>query len=89
MATNRWGNKGMLGIVRVAWGREGVRGKGGRAWREGGVHARWACVAGGGMCGRGVHGGVAGGRLCVAGGGMRGIRSMSGRYASYWNAFLS
>ena len=32
-----------------------------------------ACVAGG------EHGG---------GGGMHGIRSMSGRYASYWNAFL-
>ena len=45
-----------------------------------GGHARWgqgACIAGGG---------------CVAEGGMRGryygIRSMSGRYASYWNAFL-
>ena len=39
------------------------RGEGGRAW-PGGV-----CVAGGGVCGRG-------------------IRSMSGRHASYWNAFL-
>ena len=31
--------------------------------------ARGVCVAGGGVCGRG-------------------IRSMSGRHASYWNAFL-
>ena len=42
----------------------------------------------GGMCGRG-HAWRGGGWSCVArGGGVRGIRSMSGRYASYWNAFL-
>ena len=69
-----------------------------------GSHAWWgACVAGACMVG-GVHGRghvwqgacVAGGHewqgACMAGGGMRGryyeIRSMSGRYASYWNAFL-
>ena len=64
---------------------------GGHAW--GGMcgrgHAWWgACVAGG-MVG-GMHGGVG---VCVAGGHVchgryHGIRSMSGRYASYWNAFL-
>ena len=51
----------------------GMRG-GGHAW-QGGVHVWWgACMAGG------IHGG----------GGVRyyEIRSMSGRYASYWNAFL-
>ena len=58
-----------------------------------GVHGRGACVAGGGVHGRGA---------CMAGGGMHGwegacvivsryyeIGSMSGRYTSYWNAFLS
>ena len=64
----------------------------------GGVHGRRACVAGGhawqgGVCGRGAC--VVG--TCMAGGyagfgGMRGryydIWSMSGQYASYWNAFL-
>ena len=52
----------------------------GHVWQEGmhvkgGMHGKGACVAGG----------------CMVGG-MRGryyeIRSMSGRYASYWNAFL-
>ena len=53
----------------------------------GGVHGRGACVAGG-VRGRGMHGGVhvAGGHAWR--GGMPGIQSMSGRYASYWNAFL-
>ena len=70
---------------------------GGHAWWgvhggmcvAGGMHGRGACVAGG-MCMPGV---------CMAGG-VRdmhtplgryysyGIRSMTGRYASYWNAFL-
>ena len=57
---------------------------GGRAWLLGGegacVVARGACVV--------APGGVRG----SSGGGVRGffheIRSMSGRYASYWNAFL-
>ena len=47
-------------------------------------HAFSSCVAGGGgMCGRGhtCQG------ACMTGG-PRGIRSMSGRYASYWNAFF-
>ena len=68
----------------------------------GGMHGRGACVAGG-MCGRGGHewwGHVWGGmhgrghawcRVCMAGG-VHGryyeIWSMSGWYASYWNAFL-
>ena len=43
-----------------------------------GMHGRGVCVAGG-LC-------MAGGHVCR--GVMRGIRSMSGRYASYWNAFL-
>ena len=40
-----------------------------------GVHGRE-----GGMCGRGGMNG--------SGGGVRGIRSMSGRSTSYWNAFF-
>ena len=53
-------------------------GGGGRAWREEGVHVR-----GGGMHGR---------EACMAVGG-EGVRDRrdghcSGRYASYWNAFL-
>ena len=58
--------------------------------REGG------CMVAGGMCG-GWHtwkGGHALQGVCVAGGHTchgryYGIRSMSGRYASYWNVFLS
>ena len=49
----------------------------------------------GGVCGRGggnMHdgGGMHGKGACMAGGGMRGRRDghCSGRYASYWNAFL-
>ena len=41
------------------------------------MHGRGACVVAGG-----VHGGRG---VCV---GYDEIRSMSGRYASYWNAFL-
>ena len=47
------------------------------------MRGRGACVAGG------VHGEgacVAGGRVCHSR--YYEIRSMSGRYASYWNAFL-
>ena len=57
----------------------------GHAW-QGGMRDRWgarmvgACMAVGhawqGAC------------VCWGEGGMHGIRSMSGRYASYWNAFL-
>ena len=62
----------------------------GHAWRGGNMHGGGACVAGG------VHGGGCGctcGRgACVAGHanppGYHEIWSMSGQYASYWNAFL-
>ena len=61
---------------------------GGCAW-QGGMHGGGACVAGGVHSRRGhawQEGGMHGW------GGVRGryyeIRSMSGRYASYWNAFL-
>ena len=51
-----------------------------------------ACVVGGGMCGRGCvwQGVCVTGGVCGRGGGMRGRRDghCSGRYASYWNAFL-
>ena len=50
----------------------GVCGCGGHAWLG-------ACVVAGGACV------VAGEGACV---GYDEIRSMSGRYASYWNAFL-
>ena len=46
---------------------------GGRAW-PGGMRGRGACMAGGGGC-----------SWC---GKYYGIWSMSGQYASYWNAFL-
>ena len=69
---------------------------GGHVWQ--GVRCGWQGVhGGGGIRGRGTCGGghvwqgvcMAGG--CVAKGGMRGRRDghCSGRYASYWNAFLS
>ena len=74
-----------------AWLWGGMCGCGGHAWLWGGVHGcrghAWlqgVCVVVGGMHGcRGV--------CVVAGGAFMGydeIRSMSGRYASYWNAFL-
>ena len=56
---------------------------------DGGAWLPWTCVVAGGMYGwwrcmvvGGVHGWWGG---CV---GYNEIRSMSGRYASYWNAFL-
>ena len=68
------------------------------------MHGRGACVAGWGVCGQGrawrgcVAGGMRGGGcasqagFCGEGmygrGGVHGIRSMSGRYASHWNALL-
>ena len=74
---------------------------GGRAWQGGGVcgggHA-WqglACMAGcmhgkghvwQGACVHGKGACMAGGRVCHSR--YYGIRSMSGRYASYWNAFF-
>ena len=65
-----------LGWCVLPWGMHGCRGTcmvaGGCAWLQGGMHG----------CGGGVHGG---GGACM---GYDEIRSMSGRYASYWNAFL-
>ena len=62
-----------------AW--QGVCVEGGHAWK-GGMHGR-------GMRGRGhvLQRGMCGEGACVVGG-VCGIRSMSGRYGSYWNAFL-
>ena len=67
---------------------------GGHAWFRGGVGMR-GCLGGVRGCQGGMHGwggGVCGcwGACMVAGGciGYDKIRSMSGRYASYWNEFL-
>ena len=59
----------------------GVHGKG--VCMAGGMHGRGACVAGGAY--------MAGGVPCMPPGRYYGygIRSMSWRYASYWNALLS
>ena len=83
--------------------RGGVRGCGEPAWLWVGVHGCGgscvvvgACMVAGGMCGWGAcmvvgghawSGGMHGcrGEACI---GYDKIRSMSGRYASYWNAFL-
>ena len=57
--------------------------KGGHAWQRGGVHGEGgACVVKGGM--RGERGEAC--VVCMPP--MRYGRSMRGRYASYWNAFL-
>ena len=61
----------------------GVHGGGGHVWWVAYME-RGACIAGA-MCGRGAC--MAGGHVCQ--GRYYGIRSMSGRYASYWNVFLS
>ena len=73
----------------------GMHGKGGCV--AGGMHGR-GCVCGKGVCvvGACMAGGMHSGGMCDRGpcmtGGVYGryyeIRSMSGRYASYWNAFL-
>ena len=80
----RRGMRGCQGVCMVARGACMVAPRGACVVASGG-----ACMAAqGGMCG-------CSGEACVValrGGGMRGfsneIRSMSGRYASYWNAFL-
>ena len=66
-------------------------GCGGRVWLLGGCAWLWgACVVAGGVCVvlGGVHG--CGGHAWLWGAciGYDEIRSMSGQYASYWNAFL-
>ena len=64
----------------------GMHGKGHAWWRgcawQGSIHGRGVCMAGG------IHG--SGGMLGSGGPPSRyyEIRSMSGRYSSYWNAFL-
>ena len=73
-------------------GRGGIHGRG-HVWQGGG-----ACMAGGfvarGCVVGGMHdrGCITGGQACMAHMSPLGryyeIRSMSGRYASYWNAFL-
>ena len=59
---------------------------------QGGVCGRGACLAGGDMRGRGAcmvgEGGVHGTYVPPPIGRYYEIRSMSRRYASYWNAFL-
>ena len=82
---------GCQGACVVAKGVHGYWGAcvvaGGHVWQRG------ACMAMGGMHGKGGTCMVKGG-VCGEGGSMHGIqrdteiRSMSGRYASYWNAFL-
>ena len=68
---------------------------GGAGMVVGGMHGcRGACVVAGGAWLQGacvIVGGMHGGGVCVVGGAcMRydEVWSMSGRYASYWNAFL-
>ena len=96
-----WGHAWLLqgGVHGCSWGACMVA-PGGHAWLLPGGHA-WLLQGGGVWLLRGVcmvaPGGlcvVAPGGACVVapGGGMRGffdeIRSMSGRFASYWNAYL-
>ena len=76
-----------------------MHGCGGHAWLPGGVHGCRGCLwlpgvcawLPGGVCGCWGACVVAGGVCVVAAGAWIGydeIRSMSGRYSSYWNAFL-
>ena len=70
-----------------AWLLGGVRGcSGGCAWLLPGGGCAWLLGGGGCGCSRGGH------AWLLPGGGVCGffdeIRSMSGRYASYWNAYL-
>ena len=80
MAGGTWQWGACMTEVCVAGGMEGGM--------EGGVCGRGACIAGGHAWqeGHAWQGGVHGGGVC---GRYYEIRSMSGRYASYWNAFLS
>ena len=87
---------GGMCVVLFSWG--GVRGiiRGGRAWfysggMRGFIRGGMRGFIRGGMCGfiRGVRGFIRGGvRGFFSFSGYNEIRSMSGRYASYWNAFL-
>ena len=64
----------------------GVHGRG-LAW-QGGVCGGGGCVAGEGVWQGGRGAGMTGGWGVHSGGGVPRIRSTSGRYPSYWNAFL-
>ena len=87
---------GVHGRGHVWWG---VCVAGGHAW-QGGIHGRGAYMVGayvagepawqGGVCGSGGTCVAVGGACmaCMAPGRYYEIRSMSGLYASYWNAFL-
>ena len=89
-----WGCAWCQGVC--VWCQGGCMVAGGHAWYWGGAWGMcgtWAaCVMWGGMCGAREHVGCWGGLAwwqglgsCV---GYDEIRSMSGRYASYWNAFF-
>ena len=70
---------------------EGIHGRG--VCMVGGMHGRGACVAGVCMVGDyvvGMHGGGHAWQVATHAppGRYYNIRSMSGQYASYWNAFL-
>ena len=98
----RWGRgmHGRQGGVHGCWGRV-VAGvcmvAGGHAWLPGGVHGCQGCMVarghawlldGGHACPGGMH---VWGHAWLLGGACVGydeIQSMSGRYVSYWNAFL-
>ena len=96
------GMHGCQGACMVAgghvWQRGGMRGERGNVWQRGGMHCKeGACIAKGDMHGKGGPFVAKGGHAWQRGGmrGKRGacvgydeIRSMSGQYASYWNAFL-
>ena len=84
MAKGGMHGKGGACVVKGVFVAGGMHGRGD-------VHGRGACMVGG------VHGGLCGRWACVAEGAwyarpppntMRYGRSMRGRYASYWNAFL-
>ena len=89
------GMHGCQGACMVAGGMHGCRGgvwllggacmvaRGGCVWLQGGEHGGWVCVVARGPCV--VAGGVHSWGACM---GYKEIWSMSGRYASYWNAFL-
>ena len=96
------GHAWLLGGMHGCLGACGV--VGGHAWLQGGMCGCWgvcivaegACVVAGGVHGCGGHAWLLGGACMVAGGdvwlwaciGYDKIRSMSGQYTSYWNAFL-
>ena len=75
---------GMCGCQGVCMVAGGCVVAGGHAWLLGRHAWLGACAAVGGMCGCGGHAWLWG-EECI---GYDKIRSMSGQYISYWNAFL-